>query len=140
MKLDLSSLNRAISSLERSLKVAADSAFMAGLDADPKDAIRAGVIQNFKVGFILCWKFMQRWLKENAGSGEILSTRKELFRTAARHGLIADPTAWFAYGDARNLTTHTYNAETAESVYETARTFIADAKSFRDRLEQFNND
>jgi len=35
-------------------------------------------------------------------------TRKELFRVAARDGLVRDPLIWFGFGDARNLTTHTY--------------------------------
>ena len=138
MTLDLSSLRLAVDAFERSLKVSEDKDFMSRLDEDQKDTIRAGVIKNFEVAYETCWKFMQRWLKENASAeeSEFPRTRKELFRLAARNGLIKDPTVWFDYGDARNLTSHTYNEEKAEAVYESAKGFIVDARYLLERLEK----
>jgi nucleotidyltransferase substrate binding protein (TIGR01987 family) len=140
MKLDLSSLRKAIGALEKTLKVA-DRSLTAGLDADTKNAIRAGVIQNFEVAYEFCWKYIQRWLKENvtAAEAEYPRVRKELFRAAARYGLIKDPLPWFSYGDARNLTSHTYDEEKAETVYETAVSFINDAKYLLEKLEELND-
>ena len=122
MKLDLSSLRKAVESLERAISVTNNSAFWAGLSDEAKDVIKSGVIQNFEVAYEFCWKYMQRWLKQNVPveQDENPLSRKELFRVAARYGLIDNPEAWFSYGDARNLTTHTYNENTAESVYDTA--------------------
>jgi nucleotidyltransferase substrate binding protein (TIGR01987 family) len=141
MKLDLSSLHKAIGSLERTLKVAENKALDAELDNDAKDAIRAGVIQNFEFTYELCWKFMRRWLRENADveEAEYPRTRKELFRLAARFGLIKEPLSWFSYSDARNLTSHTYDEDKAESVYETAVGFIEDAKYLLDILQERND-
>jgi len=141
MKLDLSSLHKAVESLEKTLKVAENKALTAGMDDDTKDAIRAGVIQNFEVAYEFCWKYIQRWLKENAAAEEVEHprARKEVFRLAARYGLIKDPLPWFSYGDARNLTSHTYDEETAESVYETAVSFINDAKYLLAKLEKLND-
>lgn len=141
MTLDLSSLCKAIDSLERTLRVAEDRALAAELDNDAREAIRAGVIQNFEFTYELCWKFMRRWLKENADVEEAESprTRKELFRLAARFGLIREPLSWFSYGDARNLTSHTYDEETAESVYETALGFVEDARYLLDKLQERND-
>ena len=135
MKLGLSSLHKAIDSLERTLKVAKNKALAAELDNDAKDAIRAGVIQNFECTCELCWKFMRRWLKENADveEAEYPRTRKEPFRLAARFGLIKEPLSWFSYSDARNLTWHTYDEDKAESVYETAVGFMEDAWHLWDR-------
>jgi len=141
MALDLSSLRKAVESLEKTLRVAQDRALAAELDNDAKDAIRAGVIQNFEFTYELCWKFMRRWLKENADAEEAQypRTRKELFRLAARSGLIKEPLAWFSYSDARNLTSHTYDEDKAESVYEAAVGFIKDARYLLDRLQEQND-
>ncbi len=141
MKLDLSSLRKAVESLEKTINVAENKTLTTGLDQDTKDAIKAGVIQNFEFTYELCWKFMRRWLSENASveEAEHPRTRKELFRLAANSGLINDPLSWFSYGDARNLTSHTYDEDKAETVYETAVDFLDDAKDFLKQLQERND-
>jgi nucleotidyltransferase substrate binding protein (TIGR01987 family) len=141
MELDLSSLQKAIDSLEKTIKVAENKTLADGLEADVKDAIRAGVIQNFEFTYELCWKFMKRWLSQNASTEEAENsrTRKELFRLAARFGLIDNPLSWFSYGDARNLTSHTYDEDKAETVYDTAIDFLEDAKDFLKKLQEHND-
>ena len=47
MKLDLNSLRQAVESLGRAVTVAENKDFIAGLEEDAKEVIRAGVIQNF---------------------------------------------------------------------------------------------
>ncbi len=83
MALDLSSLHKAIGSLERAVRVA-EKFIDGGVDTDQEEVIRAGVIQNFEFTYELCWKFMKRWLEKNA-SGQAVDglTMKELFRMAA---------------------------------------------------------
>ncbi len=112
----------------------------ASLSDEAKEAIKSGVIQNFEVAYESCWKYAQRWLKENVPveQAERPRSRKELFRLAAQYGLIKDPLIWFSYGDARNLTSHTYDENTAESVFETAMDFIKDAKDLLKKLEENN--
>jgi nucleotidyltransferase substrate binding protein (TIGR01987 family) len=141
MKLELASLRKAVESLERTLSVAGDMDFLSQLNPDQIDTIKAGVIQNFEVTYELCWKYIQRWLRENIASkeAEFPRTRKELFRVAARYGLIENPLTWFAYADARNLTSHTYDEQKAESVYETATDFVTAAKFLLERLEEHND-
>ncbi|TKJ33208.1 MAG: nucleotidyltransferase [Planctomycetes bacterium B3_Pla] len=141
MKLDISSLRKAVDSLEKTIKVSENKILAVELDNNVKDAIRAGVIQNFEFTYELCWKFMRRWLKENADveEAEYPRTRKELFRLAARSGLIKEPLSWFSYSDARNLTSHTYDENKAESVYETALDFFGDARYLLDRLQERND-
>jgi nucleotidyltransferase substrate binding protein (TIGR01987 family) len=138
MKLDLTSLRKAIESLERTISVTNNKTVWDSLSDEAKDGIRAGVIQNFEVAFEFCWKYIQRWLRENAPAekAENPRSRKELFRIAARFGLIKDPLPWFSYGDARNLTSHTYNENTAESVYNTALVFVKDARYLLKKLEE----
>jgi len=139
MKLDLSSLRKAIESLEKTLKVAENKELAAGLDDDAKDAIRAGGIQNFELTYELCWKFMRRWLGINVGSTYVDGvTRRELFRLSAENRLISDVDQWMEYHDARNETAHTYNEDTADDVFETSRIFLADAKKLLEALKERN--
>ena len=140
MKLDLSSLRKAVGSLEKTLEVADDKDFISGLSDNQKDAIRAGVIQNFEFTYELCWKFMRRWLEVNLGSTYVEGVaRRQLFRLSAENKLIADVDQWMEYHDARNETSHTYNEDTAEDVFGAAREFIADAEKLLKALEARND-
>ena len=138
--LDLSSLKNAVDSFNRTLNVFCSDEKMRGLDDDQKDAIRAGVIQNFEFTYELCWKFMKRWLDNNLGSRHVDGVaRRELFRLGAEHRLIKDVDAWMIYHDARNETSHTYNDAKAEEVFEIAKKFLPDAKSFLMNMEKVND-
>lgn len=139
MALDLSSLQKAVSSMERALK-ASDTMLKGSLDSDQEDVIRAGVIQNFEFTYELCWKFMQRWLEVNT-VGQVVDkvTMKELFRMAAERQLIDNVEVWFEYHMARNKTSHTYNEQVAEGVYKVSTRFLKDAKAFLATLEERND-
>lgn len=139
MSLNLESLRKSIDGLARSIHAAHSLPDI--LSDDLKETIRAGVIQNFEVAYEQCWKMMQRWLKENINpeEAEFPRTRKELFRMAARYGLISDPLTWFVYSDTRNLSLDTYNEQQAVSVYKMAECFLPDAKYLSKQLEQSND-
>lgn len=141
MTLDLSSLEKAIIRMEQIVERSKNEDFMKTQDEITQHAIRAGVIQHFEVTYELCWKFIQRWIRENKTPEEAdyPRTRKELFRMAARYELIKDPVAWFSYSDARNITSHTYNEEDAVSVYEITDEFLIDAKFLIERLKERND-
>jgi len=140
MQLDLSSLRKAVESLAKTLEVADDKDFISGLTDNQKDAIRAGVIQNFEFTYELCWKFMRRWLEVNLGSTYVEGVaRRQLFRLSAENKLIADVDQWMEYHDARNETAHTYDEGTAEDVFATAREFLADAEKLLQALEARND-
>jgi nucleotidyltransferase substrate binding protein (TIGR01987 family) len=140
MPLDLSALQQAITSLEDSVEVATREDFIDSVDDKARKVIRAGVIQNFEFTFELSWKFIQRWLRENR-SPEMAEprTRKDLFRHAARNGLISGAQEWFRYAEARNATSHTYNSNRADDVYETAMDFLPAAQGLLAQLERLND-
>jgi nucleotidyltransferase substrate binding protein (TIGR01987 family) len=139
MALDLSSLKKAVASLDKALKVAADDR----LDVMPEDqqeVIKAGVIQNFEFTYELCWKFMKRWLAENMGAPYVDGvTRRELFRLSAESKLIADVDQWMEYHDARNETSHTYDQDAADEIFLVAKTFFPDAEKLSQALEEKND-
>jgi len=140
MALDLNSLKKSVDLLERTIKVACSSEKMAMLDNDQRNAIRAGVIQNFEFTYELCWRFMKRWLENNYENSYIDGvTRKELFRIASEHHLISDVKQWMGYYEARNETSHTYNDAVADQVFETAKRFLQDAKDLLKTLEEKND-
>ncbi|MCB0282669.1 MAG: nucleotidyltransferase substrate binding protein [Calditrichae bacterium] len=139
--LDLTSLKKAIHSLEETLKRSNDDKLMSQLDDVTRMAIKSGVIKNFEFTYELCWKFMQRWIKENGLSeeAEFPRTRKDLFRLAAKHSLIETAESWFEYGNARNLTSHTYDDEKAHEIYTVTFNFVNDAKYFLTQIELKND-
>ena len=139
MALDLSSIKKAVVSLEKAIKVA-NKSIQGAVDTDEEEVIRAGVIQNFEFTYGLCWKFMQRWLEINA-IGQIVDrlTMKELFRMAAERQLIRNVGAWFEYHKARNKTSHIYDEAVAKDVYGAAVRFLGDAKELLKCLEERND-
>lgn len=135
MPLDLSSLKKAVDSLDRAIKVAGGSN-----NFDQVEVIRAGVIQNFEFTYELCWKFMKRWLELNAGAAAADgSTRKELFRLAAESRLITGVENWFKYHAARNETAHTYDPAKAAEIFALTAPFAIDARSLLKALEERND-
>lgn len=141
MTLDLSSLQKALQSLERAVRICGEKAAVGDVPPEELELLRAGVIQNFEFTYELCWKFIQRWIRENrtAEEADHPRSRKELFRLAAQLGLIADPLPWFDYGEKRNLTSHTYDEGTAALVYATAVNFLPDAAFLCRQLEASND-
>ena len=140
MKLDLSSLRKAVESLDKTLNVFNDYGFTSGLSKDQEDTVRAGVIQNFEFTYELCWKFMKRWLQVNLGPAYVEGVaRRQLFRLSAENKLIEDVDKWMEYHDARNETSHTYDEGTAEDVFDAACEFLADAQKLLEALEARND-
>lgn len=138
MALELDSLSKSVEVLRRSLQVVEVNESRA--DDDMLYTLRSGVIQNFEVAYEQCWKMMKRWLDNNLGSAYVDGvTRRELFRLAAEHQLIENVDRWMAYHYARNETPHTYDGESANVVYDSAKTFLQDALKFLSRIRSRND-
>jgi nucleotidyltransferase substrate binding protein (TIGR01987 family) len=140
LALELGSLKKAVSALAGVLAKSNDAEFMSKLDQEARNAIRAGVIQHFEFTYELCWKFIKRWLEVNISTTAADGvTRRELFRLGAENHLIDDVEQWMRYHEARNLTSHTYEPEIAEKVYNTAHDFTRDAARLLAALEARND-
>ena len=140
MPLELGSLRKAIPAFAGVLAKSDDAEFMRMMDEEARNAIRAGVIQHFEFTYELCWKFIKRWLEMNISPAIADGvTRRELFRLALENRLITDIEQWMRYHEARNLTSHTYEPEIAERVYNTAHDFAPDAARLLRALEARND-
>lgn len=140
MTLDLSSLQKAVAALERTLNSANSTEKMNALDSDQRDAIKAGAIQNFEFTYELCWKFMQRWLAHNLGRIYVDGiSRRALFRLSAEHHLITSVDHWMEFHETRNQTVHTYDAEVAKVVFQAATEFLSEAKALLHAITQRND-
>ncbi len=104
-----------------------------------REVIEAGVIQNFESTYELCWKFMVRWISQEISPEEASPrTKRDIFRTAARYGLIRDPKPWFRFAEACNMTSHAYDRKKAEVVLTIAGEFLSDAIDFYREIEAVN--
>src|SRR6056297_2314390 len=130
MVLNLQSLSKSIGALRTSIETSEKN--WNSISKDMQDILRAGVIQNFEVAYEQSWKMLQRWIKNNISPEEAEHPR-------TRKGLIQDPTAWFEYAEARNMTSHTYDENNALSVFETAKKFVPDAEFLLSKFGELND-
>lgn len=77
--------------------------------------IRDAAIKRFEFTFELAWKAIQRCLREEGIDGR---SPKGCLREAFRLGLIADDPRWIEMIEDRNLTAHTYDEETAKTIFK----------------------
>lgn len=137
MALDLTSLKDAVSLFQEALR------YTNGIkdkNSSHFRVLRAGVIQNFEFTFELCWKYMKRWISNNPNIKSLdIVTTKDIFRMSSIYKLIDNPTDWFKFHDARNISSHTYNEGKAERVYNVAVEFLPSAETFLENLERAND-
>jgi nucleotidyltransferase substrate binding protein (TIGR01987 family) len=126
-KLVLTPFRKALSSLDKVLALEKD------------EVVRDAAIQRFEYTYELAWKMIKRHLEWSGDAEAGTLTRRDLFREAARIGLIADADVWFEYHQARNETSHTYEETAAEEVYESARKFAVDARALLNELEKHHS-
>lgn len=95
------------------------------LDEPYSDLIRDATIQRFEYSVELSWKTLKRFLKIVYEVDE--AAVRELFRKAERFGVVESAGQWIVYIEKRNLTSHTYNENTAQEVYQVITPFYLDA-------------
>ncbi len=101
----LQNFKRAFIQLEKAVKT-----------PDLNELERQGLIKAFEFTFELAWTTLKDYLIE-MGYTELMGS-KDTFRQAFQLGLISDGDIWMEMVKSRNLTSHTYNQDTAESIEE----------------------
>jgi nucleotidyltransferase substrate binding protein (TIGR01987 family) len=128
--LDFSPLGKAIVRLQEGLDA---------LKREPENTLyRDAVIQRFEFTYGLCASMMRRYLEYAA---EVQSDKEmsfpTLIRTASEKGILRSGwDTWFKFREARNLTSHTYNEETARQVVEKIPEFKEEAEFLYTELER----
>lgn len=125
---------RAMQSLRRGVELAEKRAL--------SELEQQGLVQGFEFTHELAWNVLKDYLEDAGVSGVIGS--KGATREAFRNGLIEDGEAWMDMIKARNLSSHTYNTDTAEEIVEDILTrffpaFEAFARTFARMAEQGGN-
>lgn len=135
MSLDFSPLGNAVGQLEKSLVYA--NSELANNDPGLREQLRNSVIQCFEFTYELSHKMLKRYLEATAASPEEidLSTFQNLIRMGNEKGLLrSDWTQWRAYRQARTDSSHTYDEDKAETVFEIAPTFLEEARFLFEEL------
>ena len=83
--------------------------------ADVDDLMKEGLIQRFEYTHELAWKVMKDYA-EYQGYTEVRGSR-DAFRQALQMGII-DDAGWMDSIEDRNLTSHNYDEEVVEEVYQ----------------------
>ncbi len=139
MKLDLSSYEKAITQLENALKTYSFDLVQSNPDLVMHE--RAGAIQAFEFVYELSWKFIKRYLEITEPTPEIIDqiSFPELIRTACEKGLIqSDVNQWRLYRQYRSTTSHTYDEEKAELIFDELPKFLEEAKKLLKTLQERN--
>lgn len=140
MSIDFSSLGNAIGKLEKSLEFA--NSKPAEDDPDLFEQLRNSVIQCFEFTYELSYKMLKRYLEETAANPEEIDsdTFQNIIRTGNEKGLLrSDWTRWKTYRQARTDSSHTYDQDKAEAVYEIAPDFLIEAKYLYEHLTSRSN-
>jgi nucleotidyltransferase substrate binding protein (TIGR01987 family) len=98
------------------------------------DLERQGLIKAFEFTYELAWNTLKDFLYYN-GYTDLIGS-KDTIRLAFKVGLIKAGTEWMEMLKARNLTSHTYNRDTADAIEEAIKnTYYALFKSLQEKLE-----
>jgi len=102
------------------------------------DIIKEGLIQRFEYTHELAWNVMKDFLKD-AGNTNIFGS-KDATREAFAAGLIEHGEVWMDMIMSRNKTSHTYNEETANDIFDKIINQYFEAfLQFKNRMEQLQN-
>ena len=128
--LDLTSFENAVNSLVSIL-----NRFQKENDIDLRDS----VIQRFEYTFSMSIKMIKRFLKQTELSEEELNGMifSEIIRKANQYNLIStNLETWDEYRQKRNMTSHTYDEETAQKVMTIIPAFKDEAEFLLNRLKE----
>ncbi|MCY4583997.1 MAG: HI0074 family nucleotidyltransferase substrate-binding subunit [Chloroflexi bacterium] len=139
MKLDLTPLENAVAQLEEALDI-----YNSDLASDHphlKRHLRAAVIQAFEFTYELSFRMLRRYLElVSANPAEIDQlVFNDVIREAYSQALLrSELREWLEFRRNRGTTSHAYNEEKAQEVFESVPEFLREARYLLDRLHERN--
>jgi nucleotidyltransferase substrate binding protein (TIGR01987 family) len=94
---------------------------------------RDGAVQRFEYTFELAWKVLKKIL---AVKGLDINNPRDVFRDAARMGLIDNLEIWFEFIKMRNLTVHTYNEDYAVEIFQSLPKFQGEVEKLIEKIKK----
>lgn len=132
MKLELSSFEKALASLDEAL---------AEYDRTQNQFVKDACIQRFEYTYELAHKLLKRQLEAMSATPAEIDQMSfpDMIRTGAERGLLANSwDKWKLFRDARNATSHAYNEKKANEVFERIPAFRDEAAFLLARLQERN--
>lgn len=106
---------------------------------DLNEMEKQGLIKAFEYTYELSWKTLQDLLKER-GYTDVIGP-KPVIEQSFSDGYITDGEAWMRMHTSRNLTSHSYNEETALEIIEKIRSdYISLFRSLKSKLGEIRGD
>lgn len=99
------------------------------INEEKNDFLRDSVIQRFEFCIELAWKTSKKIMGTNT------SAPKDVIREMAQSGYVENVDVWLKSIDMRNLSSHTYKEDLAETVYAFACSFLPELKSLKIQLQ-----
>lgn len=135
MKINVSSLKKAILQLEDALKYCGSD--LAKQDAKLALHLRAAAIQAFEFTYELSLKMLKRYLSLTELNPNIINevTFNELIRKGYEKGLLqSELSVWKEYRRERGTANYSYNEENAQEVFENIPAFLNDTQFLLDQF------
>lgn len=99
---------------------------------------KQGLIQAFEYTYELAWNTLKDYF-EDQGETNINGSR-DAFRLAFKRGLIENGDAWMEMIKSRNLTSHSYNEDTAEKIaHDTVAVYFQEFMTLHVKLESLKS-
>lgn len=133
MKLELSSFEKALASLDEAL---------AEYDRTQSQFVKDACIQRFEYTYELAHKLLKRQLEAMSATPAEIDQMSfpDMIRTGAERGLLANSwDKWKLFRDARNAASHAYNEKKANEVFERISAFRDEAAFLLARLQERNS-
>lgn len=131
------SINDKIEQLEKAfenLKIIID-AYEKEKDRIIKDGLRDSIIQRFEFVTELSWKLMKKYLDENLVL-EVYSPRS-VIKESYKQDLIENGELWLDILEDRNLTSHTYDENTANRIKDNiVNKYVLEFEKFIKRIKE----
>ena len=123
-----SNLKKALQQLENAVNIARTK--------ELSELEKQGVIQAFEFTHELAWNVIKDYF-EYQGETDIHGSRNAT-RLAFQRGIVVDGHVWMEMIESRNKTSHTYNEEIAEEIYQkTIEIYFGAFKSLAAKMEEY---